>query len=126
MSSSTRVLTVDDSRTMLDMLRVALTSRGFTVVQAENGKEGLEALDKGPFDVVISDVNMPVMDGFTFIRTLRENKDHASLPVLFLTTETSREKRDQGRAAGATGWIVKPFDPEKLVATIRKVCPQAA
>ena len=126
MSSSTRVLTVDDSRTMLDMLRVALTSRGFTVVQAENGKEGLEALDKGPFDVVISDVNMPVMDGFTFIRTLRENKDHPSLPELFLTTETSREKRDQGRAAGATGWIVKPFDPEKLVATIRKVCPQAA
>jgi two-component system, chemotaxis family, chemotaxis protein CheY len=126
MSTSTRVLTVDDSRTMLDMLRVALTSRGFTVVQAENGKQGLEALENGPFDVVISDVNMPVMDGFTFIRTLRENKDHAGLPVLFLTTETSREKRDQGRAAGATGWIVKPFDPEKLVATIRKVCPQAA
>lgn len=124
--NSTRVLTVDDSRTMLDMLRVALVNRGFEVVQAENGREGLEALKGGPFDVVISDVNMPVMDGFTFIRNLRKDPANAGLPVLILTTETSREKRDEGRAAGATGWIVKPFDPEKLVATIRKVCPAAA
>jgi two-component system, chemotaxis family, chemotaxis protein CheY len=124
--NSTRVLTVDDSRTMLDMLRVALVNRGFEVVQAENGREGLEALKRGAFDVVISDVNMPVMDGFTFIRNLRKEPAHAGLPVLILTTETSREKRDEGRAAGATGWIVKPFDPEKLVATIRKVCPAAA
>lgn len=124
--TTTRVLTVDDSRTMLDMLRVALTGRGFEVVQAENGREGLEALKKGAFDVVISDVNMPVMDGFTFIRNLRKDPVHAGLPVLILTTETSREKRDEGRAAGATGWIVKPFDPDKLVATIRKVCPAAA
>jgi len=126
MTPEIRVLTVDDSRTMLDMLRAALTSRGFKVVQAENGKEGLTALESGPFDVVISDVNMPVMDGFTFIRSLRADPKNAGLPVLILTTETSREKRDEGRAAGATGWIVKPFDPEKLVATIRKVCPAAA
>jgi two-component system chemotaxis response regulator CheY len=124
--TETRVLTVDDSRTMLDMLRAALTSRGFKVVQAENGKEGLSALQREKFDVVISDLNMPVMDGFAFIRALRADPDNAGLPVLILTTETSRDKRDQGRAAGATGWIVKPFDPEKLVQTIRKVCPVAA
>lgn len=123
MSQQTRVLTVDDSRTMLDMLRAALTKQGFKVVQAENGREGLERLEAEPFDVVISDINMPVMDGLSFIRSLRQHPRHAGLPVLILTTETSREKRDLGRAAGATGWIVKPFDPEKLVQTIRKVCP---
>lgn len=125
MSQPTRVLTVDDSRTMLDMLRAALTKQGFKVVQAENGREGLERLEAEPFDVVISDINMPVMDGLSFIRSLRQHPRHAGLPVLILTTETSREKRDLGRAAGATGWIVKPFDPEKLVQTIRKVCPAA-
>lgn len=125
MNNGTRILTVDDSRTMLQMLRIALSSRGFEVVQAENGKEGLAALENGPFDVVISDLNMPVMDGFTFIRTLRQNPRNGGLPVLILTTETSKDKRDEGRAAGATGWIVKPFDPDKLVATIRKVCPAA-
>lgn len=124
--AETRVLTVDDSRTMLDMLRAALVARGFTVVQAENGRQGLEKLAAEPVDVVISDVNMPIMDGFTFVRSLRADPRHAGLPVLMLTTEASREKRDEGRAAGATGWIVKPFDPDKLVATIRKVCPQAA
>lgn len=124
--TETRVLTVDDSRTMLDMLRAALTSRGFQVIQAENGKEGLTALQREKVDVVISDLNMPVMDGFAFIRALRADPENAGLPVLILTTETSRDKRDQGRAAGATGWLVKPFDPEKLVQTIRKVCPVAA
>jgi two-component system chemotaxis response regulator CheY len=123
--TGTRVLTVDDSRTMLDMLRAALTARGFSVVQAENGAEGLAALEREPVDVVISDINMPVMDGIAFIKSLRGKPAHAGLPVLILTTETSREKRDLGRAAGATGWIVKPFDPEKLVQTIRKVCPAA-
>lgn len=120
------VLTIDDSRTMLDMLHAALASRGFKVVQAENGKEALDVLIHETFDVVICDINMPVMDGLTFVRTVRSDARHAGLPILFLTTETSREKRDEGRAAGATGWIVKPFDPEKLISTIRKVCPQAA
>lgn len=125
MSKPTRILTVDDSRTMLDMLRVSLIRAGFNVVQAENGREGLAALENETFDVIITDVNMPVMDGITFTRNLRQHPQHKGLPVLILTTETSREKRDEGRAAGATGWIVKPFDPEKLVQTIRKVCPAA-
>jgi two-component system chemotaxis response regulator CheY len=124
--TSLRILTVDDSRTMLDMLRAALATRGFTVVQAENGREALNILAREPVDVIICDVNMPVMDGYTFIRAMRQDRQLAGLPVLVLTTETSREKRDEGRAAGATGWIVKPFDPEKLVSTIRKVCLQAA
>ncbi len=124
-TSQTRILTVDDSRTMLDMLRVALVRAGFYVVQAENGKEGLSVLEREAVDVIITDVNMPVMDGIAFTKAVRLNAALKGLPVLILTTETSREKRDEGRAAGATGWIVKPFDPEKLLQTIRKVCPAA-
>jgi two-component system chemotaxis response regulator CheY len=125
MNKATRILTVDDSRTMLDMLRVSLVRAGFNVVQAENGREGLAALETHAVDVIITDVNMPVMDGITFTKNLRQAPHLKGLPVLILTTETSREKRDEGRAAGATGWIVKPFDPEKLIQTIRKVCPAA-
>jgi two-component system chemotaxis response regulator CheY len=104
-----RVLTVDDSRTILAMLKHTLTDAGYEVLQAEN------------VDVVITDVNMPVMDGIEFIRQVRAGGQHHNLPILILTTETSQEKRDLGRAAGGTGWIVKPFDPDKLVSVIRKV-----
>ena len=116
-----RILTVDDSRTILAMLHHTLSAAGFEVVQAENGQEGLERLDAGDFDVVITDINMPVMDGLTFIRNVRAQGRHQSLPILILTTETSQEKRDAGRAAGGTGWIVKPFDPEKLISVIHRV-----
>ncbi len=122
--SAHRILTVDDSRTMLDMLRVTLEDAGFEVTQAENGQEGLERVaeaDAG-FDCIITDINMPVMDGFEFTRTLRAGAAPQGLPILVLTTETSREKRDRGRAAGATGWITKPFDSEAVVAVVRRVC----
>ena len=116
-----RVLTVDDSKTMLAMLNHALSGAGFEVVQADDGEKGLLALDQNHVDVVITDINMPVMDGIEFIKKVRASGQYQSLPILILTTETSQEKRDQGRAAGGTGWIVKPFDPEKLVSVIKRV-----
>lgn len=116
-----RVLTVDDSRTILAMLHHTLTNAGFEVLQAENGQVGLDVLGREDVDVVITDINMPVMDGIEFIKRVRATGKHQSLPILILTTETSQDKRDQGRAAGGTGWIVKPFDPEKLVSVINKV-----
>ena len=117
----TRVLTIDDSKTMLDMLKMALVSQGFDVLQAENGQEGIDILSENEVDVVITDVNMPVMDGITFIKEARKMDSLKGLPILIRTTETSAERRQQGREAGGTGWIVKPFDPEQLVSVVRKV-----
>ncbi len=116
-----RVLTVDDSRTMLAMLQHTLSKAGFEVLQAEDGQQGLEVLAQGDVDVVITDINMPVMDGIEFIKNVRASGTNQSLPILILTTETSQEKRSEGRTAGGTGWIVKPFDPEKLISVINRV-----
>lgn len=116
-----RVLTVDDSRTILAMLRHTLSNAGFEVLQAEDGQKGLNVLARERVDLIITDINMPVMDGIEFIKQVRAKGAHQSLPILILTTETSQEKRDQGRAAGGTGWIVKPFDPEKLINVIHRV-----
>ena len=116
-----RVLTVDDSRTILAMLHHTLSNAGFEVLQAEDGKQGLDVLKSQAVDVVITDINMPIMDGIEFIRHVRATGQHQSLPILILTTETSQDKRDQGKAAGGTGWIVKPFDPEKLISVIHRV-----
>jgi len=116
-----RVLTVDDSRTMLAMLHHTLSGAGYEVLQAEDGQKGLDVLKGETVDVVITDINMPVMDGIEFIKNVRASGAYQSLPILILTTETSQEKRDQGRAAGGTGWIVKPFDPEKLISVLQRV-----
>ena len=116
-----RILTVDDSRTILAMLRHTLSNAGIEVLQAEDGQQGLDVLEVEPVDLVITDVNMPVMDGIEFIRRVRASGRFNSLPILVLTTESSQEKRDLGKAAGGTGWIVKPFEPEKLLAVIRRV-----
>ncbi|WAC59801.1 response regulator [Brevundimonas sp. SL130] len=118
------VLTVDDSRTMRDMLLMALEDAGYTVIQAVDGIDGLETLAaQGPdsIDVVITDINMPRMDGFGFIEGMRADPNHRVTPVLVLTTESDAEKKARARAAGATGWIVKPFDPIKLVDAVRRV-----
>jgi two-component system chemotaxis response regulator CheY len=118
-----RVLTVDDSKTMLQMLQFALKQGGFEVIQGENGQEGLDLLEANSVDVIITDINMPVMDGITFIKELRKKPKNKATPVLILTTESSQSKKEEGRSAGATGWIVKPFDPGKLLEVIRKVSP---
>jgi two-component system, chemotaxis family, chemotaxis protein CheY len=120
-----RVLTVDDSRTILEVLYYRLTNAGFEVLRAENGQEGLDILKTESVDVVITDTSMPVMDGFEFVRQVRASGQHNTLPILFLTEDTSQDKRDQGKAAGATGWIVKPFDPEKLISVIYRVVPSS-
>jgi two-component system chemotaxis response regulator CheY len=119
-----RILTIDDSKTIRDMLRLTLLDAGFEVLQAVDGQDGIEVLEKEqPIDVVITDINMPKMDGYGVIRHMRNNSAHKSTPVLVLTTESEAEKRNLAREAGATGWMVKPFDPDRLIATINKVAP---
>lgn len=115
------ILTVDDSRTMRDMLKFSLLDAGFRVIQAEDGIHGLEVLRDETPDVIITDINMPRMDGFGFIEAVRRDAAWRSTPVLVLTTEIDTEKKLRAKAAGATGWIVKPFDPVKLVDAIRRV-----
>lgn len=118
---SKTVLTVDDSRTMRDMLLLALSNAGYRVVQAEDGVHGLEVLQGETPDVIITDINMPRMDGFGFIEGVRGDDRHRAVPILVLTTESDAIKKDRARRAGATGWIVKPFDPVKLVEALRRV-----
>jgi two-component system chemotaxis response regulator CheY len=115
------ILTVDDSRTMRDMLRLALTDAGFEVMQAEDGLHGLEVLQGRAPDVIVTDINMPRMDGYGFIEGVRADPARRAIPILVLSTESSPEKKMRARDAGATGWIVKPFTPEKLVDAIRRV-----
>jgi two-component system chemotaxis response regulator CheY len=118
------ILTVDDSRTMRDMLRLALSSAGHTVIQADDGVHGVEVLENaGLVDVIITDINMPRMDGYGFIEHVRRGSSNKMTPILVLTTESEPAKKTRARDAGATGWIVKPFDPEKLLAAIRRVSP---
>jgi two-component system chemotaxis response regulator CheY len=116
------ILTVDDSRTMRDMLNLALVDAGFRVTQAVDGMHGLEVLrDQEPPHVIVTDINMPKLDGFGFIEAVRKDGRFRAIPILVLTTESDTEKKNRARKAGATGWIVKPFDPLKLVEAIRRV-----
>lgn len=121
MMKSLRILTVDDSASMRALLRHALDSRGFDVVQADDGQAALEWLAANDVDVIITDINMPRLDGFGLIERLRSGERHCDRPILVLSTESSDEKKARARSAGATGWIVKPFDAEKLVAAVRRV-----
>ncbi|MEO0767762.1 MAG: response regulator [Pseudomonadota bacterium] len=118
---SLEVLAVDDSRTMRDMLRLALGEAGMKTHLAEDGQHGLEVLSDIAPDVIITDINMPRLDGFGFIDAVRAQEDYRTLPILVLTTESSAELKSRARDAGATGWIVKPFDPEKLVRALQIV-----
>ena len=115
------ILTVDDSRTMRDMLKLALTMAGYRVVQAIDGLDGLYVLNSESPDVVITDINMPKLDGFGFIESARKMAPFRTIPILVLTTESDPDKKQRARRAGATGWIVKPFDPDKLAEIIRRV-----
>ncbi len=116
-----RVLAVDDSRTMRNLLEAALTQAGFDVHLAEDGEDGLRVLREADPDVVVTDINMPRLDGFGLIEAIRGTTHARSLPILVLTTESAPELKERARAAGATGWIVKPFDETKLVSAIERV-----
>jgi two-component system, chemotaxis family, chemotaxis protein CheY len=115
------IMTVDDSASMREMVRATLTSAGYEVVEAVDGQEALDFARDNPCDLVISDVNMPRMDGITLVHELRNLPHYRLTPLLLLTTESSQEKKMEGKRAGATGWIVKPFNPEQLLATMARV-----
>jgi len=116
-----RVLAIDDSRTMRSLLRATLSDAGFEVDLAEDGEDGLRHLETFAPDVVITDINMPRLDGYGFIEAARAGEADRRVPILVLTTESAPEFKARARDAGATGWIVKPFDEQKLVRAIERV-----
>ncbi len=116
-----KILAVDDSTSMLQMVSFILTEGGHDVVNARDGVEALDVAKDNMVDLVLTDVNMPHMDGITLVRELRALDSYKFTPMLMLTTESSPEKKKEGKAAGATGWIVKPFEPDRLLATVNKV-----
>jgi two-component system chemotaxis response regulator CheY len=116
-----RILTIDDSKTMRDMLMLTLSSNGFEVLQAVDGLDGLDVLGRETVDVVITDINMPKLDGYGVIQHMRERAEYDDLPILVLTTESDNEKKERARKLGATGFIIKPFNPTGLVDVLRKV-----
>lgn len=115
------ILVVDDSASLRNMVTFTLKQEGYQVVEASDGKEALNKAQTARFDLVLTDVNMPIMDGITFCAELRKLPAFKFTPVLVLTTESSPEMKQRGKAAGATGWLVKPFNPEKLLSTIKRV-----
>lgn len=118
---SRTIITVDDSPSVRQMVGFTLQRAGYSVVEACDGRDALTKLAVTPAHMVIADLNMPNMDGIALIRELRQKPDYRFVPIIMLTTENEVEKKQAGRAAGATGWIVKPFTPEQLVAVISKV-----
>lgn len=117
-------LIVDDSRTMRQMVAFTLTNAGFTVIEAEDGKDAVNKVSAGTkLDIIVTDLNMPEMDGITLIKELRRLTAYKFTPILMLTTESAMDKKKEGKEAGATGWIVKPFNPDVLLKTIAKVLP---
>ncbi|MDX8389272.1 MAG: response regulator [Mariprofundaceae bacterium] len=116
-----KILMVDDMASMRKMVSFTLESAGHEAIQAEDGDVALEIAKETTFDLVITDVNMPNMDGITLTKELRALPAFKFTPILLLTTEAGKDKKMEGKGAGATGWLVKPFDPDKLLATIKRV-----
>lgn len=116
-----KILAVDDSSSVRQMVNFTLSSAGYSVVDALDGKDGLSKAKTDKFDMVITDLNMPNLDGIEMIAEIRKLPGYSFVPILMLTTESQAEKKDAGRKAGATGWIVKPFNAEQLLTTLRKL-----
>lgn len=116
-----RILAVDDSPSMRQMVSFTLKSAGFDVAEAEDGAVALELAKREKFRLILIDINMPNMNGMELIRALRAVPDYKFTPLLMLTTEAAADRKQEGKAAGATGWIVKPFNPDQLVATVKRV-----
>lgn len=116
-----QVLTVDDSTSVRQMVSFALRRAGFEVAEAPDGQAGLDRAAKEKFDLIVTDLNMPNLDGMQMIAAMRKLPGYAFTPILMLTTESQPEKKEAGRKAGATGWIVKPFNAEQLIAVVQKL-----
>ncbi|MGJ3522140.1 response regulator [Nitratidesulfovibrio sp. D1] len=114
------IMTVDDSASIRQMVGFTLRNAGYEVIEAKDGKDAVSKLS-GPIKMVITDLNMPNMDGIELIRQIRANAAYKFIPVIMLTTESQATRKQEGKAAGATGWIVKPFQPEQLLAVVKKV-----
>ena len=119
---SKTILAVDDSASIRQMVAFTLKSSGYEVVEAVDGMDGLEKAKSKSFNLILTDQNMPRMDGLTLVKNLRALAQYSTTPILMLTTEADDKKKAEGRSAGATGWIVKPFDPAKLISVVQKVC----
>ena len=117
------ILTVDDSLTIRETVKLTLSGNGYALLTADDGVQGLAVCEQNKVDLVITDLNMPNMDGIKMIERLRALPAYRFTPILMLTTESQDEKKSAGKRAGATGWVVKPFDPVKLSAVVHKVCP---
>jgi len=118
---SARILTVDDSASIRLTTNVALSTAGYSVSEAVNGADGLAKAQAERFDLIVTDLNMPIMDGLTMIEELRKIPSQTGIPIIFLTTESDAALKTRAKNAGATGWLTKPFDPENLVKIVRKV-----
>jgi len=118
-----QIMVVDDSSSMRQMVHFTLAGAGYDVVEAKDGAEALLKSTSQKVDLVITDLNMPVMDGIELTRQLRAAPAYRFIPIVMLTTESQQQKKLEGKAAGATGWIVKPFQIEQLLAVVKKVCP---
>lgn len=118
---SKNILAVDDSRSILQMVSFTLKGAGYQVTEAADGQEALDLAGKQSFQLIITDLNMPRMDGITLVQKLRANPKYKFTPILMLTTEAGDAFKAKGKAAGATGWLVKPFDPQKLLGVVKKV-----
>lgn len=119
-----KILTVDDSRTMRSLVSLTLLQAGFEVVEAANATEALQAASEHRLDAVITDVNMPGMNGIALVQALRAKDAYRTVPIVVLTVESEKHLREESRDAGATGWIVKPFHPQQLVKMMQKLCTE--
>ncbi|KQO83588.1 response regulator [Rhizobium sp. Leaf262] len=118
---SANILTVDDSASIRMTTKIALTNAGYQVTEAVDGADGLNKAKGGSFDLIVTDLNMPNMNGLEMIEALRQSPAHTGIPIIFLTTESDADMKARAKAAGATGWVTKPFDPENLVKIVKKV-----
>ena len=115
------ILVIDDSTSMRQMIKFALETAGHSITEAGDGQAGLNAVKQSQFDLILTDVNMPIMNGMELSTEVRKLANYKFTPILMLTTESGADKKMQGKAAGVTGWIVKPFQPAKLIATVNKL-----
>lgn len=118
-----QVMTVDDSATVRQVLRMTLENEGYEVIEANNGRHALELYPETGVDMLVTDLNMPEMDGIDLIKSVRQKPGARFMPIIMLTTESQPGKKTEGKKAGASGWITKPFRPEQLLAVVRMVCP---